>query len=276
MTIPFENSRAGNDFAKCTRLAGTVRLLAMANCIQVSPAVIEKKSCHSRSSNIPRRAVAAANGRLRLCQVLVLISSWFTLAGCSDRATELSQQLSSNEVELRRSAARSLAEMELAASPAIGAIADAATNDADADVRRLCAFALGEIATETDESQVALKQALQDKDAKVRATAAYSIVKLNPHDSTAVPVLIESVKAGDLKAIVVLGQLGPAARDAVDVLTTALQDRRHNLVRMKAAQSLERIGPAAASAVPMLKQLANDRDVDVRHAASQAIAAIER
>jgi len=207
--------------------------------------------------------------------VRLFILLCFTLTGCSDPGLELSEQLGSSDVEQRRAAARTLGEMGEQAVSAIPALSQAATTDTDADVRRLSAHALGQIPTDTDDSLSALKTALTDRDVKVRATAAYAIFNLVPTDASIVPVLIESVQAGDVKAIVVLGRLGPTAKDAVPVLAKALLDRRHNLVRLKAAQSLQAIGPAAASAVPALRQLSNDRDVDVRAAASQAIVAIE-
>jgi hypothetical protein len=71
----------------------------------------------------------------------------------------------------------------------------------------------------------------------------------------AVPELMPALVSPDpnikLKAIEVLGRMGPEAQGAVPVLTTLLQDPEER-IRKATARTLGQIGPAAKDAVPSL------------------------
>lgn len=64
-----------------------------------------------------------------------------------------------------------------------------------------------------------------------------------------------------------LGNIGPAAAEAVPALIDALKDP-DEIVRQKAAQALENIGPAAAEALPALTDALEDPDEIVRRCAA--------
>src|SRR5205085_4604058 len=72
-------------------------------------------------------------------------------------------------------------------------------------------------------------------------------------------------------AATALGQIGPAAREAVPALTPLLRDPDGD-VRSAAFQALGRIGPAAAAAVPALVEAL--ADPARRGPAAEALAAI--
>jgi HEAT repeat protein len=116
--------------------------------------------------------------------------------------------------------------------------------------------------------------ALEDKEVKVRAYAAASLILVKPEPNTVLPTLVKRLKA-EPDAIVrqsllrTLGTLGP---DAVVPLTEALQDKEA-VVQMAALNALGQIGPKAKEALPALKELASKaEDPRIRSAAGPIIA----
>src|SRR5205807_5807061 len=111
---------------------------------------------------------------------------------------------------------------------------------------------------------------LKDSDASVRVAAARALWKLDPKQTaTVVPVLIEGVKdqkhwAVRGRAIFVLGEIGPAAKESVPALCEALKDKKYEDIRALAATSLGNMGAAAKPAVPQLRAALEDEDRDVR------------
>jgi HEAT repeat protein len=89
-----------------------------------------------------------------------------------------------------------------------------------------------------------------------------------------VPGLLVSLKSDQAgiraAAARTLGEIGPAARDAVPDLTAALRDSDRD-VRRNAAQSLGNIGPAAQPAVAELSAALRDSQWEVRRAAAYAL-----
>lgn len=72
-----------------------------------------------------------------------------------------------------------------------------------------------------------------------------------------------------------LGNMGPAAKDAIPDLIKMLQSARMYGDRVLAAHVLGRIGPPAAAALPALKQALDDPNDHVRQSATEAIASLE-
>jgi HEAT repeat protein len=70
-----------------------------------------------------------------------------------------------------------------------------------------------------------------------------------------------------------LSQAGPAAREAVPALATALSDDVVG-VRQNAALALERLGPEASGAAPALTRALNDKEWMVRRQAALALGAL--
>ncbi len=158
---------------------------------------------------------------------------------------------------------------------------------------------------------------LQDPDAGVRADSALVLVDAlkgtgpGAQTESAQPLaalhgLAEALKGGDrdvrLVSVVVLGRVGPAAKEAVPALSEALQNDEYSAVREAAARALGRIGgegavfglvgalrdgapevrrasagalgmigPEAKAAGPALAEALNDSSLWVRVAAEEAL-----
>lgn len=76
------------------------------------------------------------------------------------------------------------------------------------------------------------------------------------------------------RAILALGQIGPAAREALSPLIAALSDR-DDAVRVGAAQIMQALGPQASQAVPALIANLQARQPEVRATAAAAFGHIE-
>jgi HEAT repeat protein len=109
----------------------------------------------------------------------------------------------------------------------------------------MSAFALRMIRPEPKKSVPALARLLADKDEDVRNAACSALVWFMADAKLAVPVLIE-----------ILGE-NPDGQ-----------------VRLMAAEKLGDIGPAAKEAVPALEKARQDKDEKVRKAAGEALEAI--
>jgi len=192
-------------------------------------------------------------------------------AGCGGHPlTTLTEQLRSDEVQIRRSAARELGQMGPAAAAAVGALQDAVA-DRDREVRRLSSIALGEVGPPAKAAVPALTAALSDDELSVRLAAAFSLQKLDTHNEAFAPVLIGAMRKGDGGVIVRVGELGAGAGWAVPTLISLLDDQRPGIRRIS-ADALQQIGPLASAAEAALRRAASqDSDDRVRAAAQQAL-----
>ncbi len=209
--------------------------------------------------------------------------------------TALVGQLKSPDSDVRRLAAKSLAEMGTEAKAAAPALIVALKSDKDLFVRRFAAQALGEVGADPKAAVPALRGALREDRKELVEAAILALGKLGP---TAVPPLVEALKGGAAspgknspkkgpaptdhtaflraKAAEALGQIGEDAKPAVPALVAALKDAG---VRTEAATALGNIGPAAKEAVTPLQDAAADkanrRDKAFRQAALDAVKKIQ-
>lgn len=98
----------------------------------------------------------------------------------------------------------------------------------------------------------------------------------SPDQGAAVQRAVERLCQDDVRArwqaAYALGELGPAATEAVPALITLLENQReHEYVRGSAAWALGRIGPKAEAAAPLLRQTLASKHLSVRRAAAQAV-----
>jgi HEAT repeat protein len=221
------------------------------------------------------------------------------VACCTARAadvTKLVADLKSNDPDVRRAAAKGIAEMGPDAKSASPALLNALKKDKDLFVRRFAAQALGDVEADPKTAVPALAAVLKEDDKKELVEAAVtSLGKMGP---TAVPPLIDAVKnkaaaakkdkakKGQAptdptafvrtKAIEALGNIGAKAKPAVPVLIESLRDAN---VRAEAAEALGNIGPAAKEAIPALQEAAgakgNKKDKNFKQAVNVAIKKIQ-
>jgi len=90
-------------------------------------------------------------------------------------------------------------------------------------------------------------------------------------DVRGLQITLKSENAAErLASARILGEIGPAAKDAAPALAEALKDPDRD-VRQNAAQSLGYIGPGAKAAAPGLIFALKDNDAQVRRSAAFAL-----
>ena len=112
------------------------------------------------------------------------------------------------------------------------------------------------------------------KVSELRSAAAWDLLYLGPAAKDAVPSLISALQDDGLfvrLAAAAFGQIGPDAAPAIPALVHALT----NQLRFNSAYSLSLLGPLAKDAVPALKDALNDSDPDVRAKALEALQKID-
>jgi HEAT repeat protein/tRNA A-37 threonylcarbamoyl transferase component Bud32 len=168
----------------------------------------------------------------------------------------------------------------------------AALKDGSPALRRQAAETLGECGPAGREAIGPLIAALEDPDFWVGEAAADALRKITgapepprerrnrPEQEAGVPPAVQSLlramqdPRSRWMAVVALGELGAAARDAVPALIEALEDT-DAAVRWDSAKALGKLGPAAARAVPALAAIVHERgDAIVRQYAVAALGAI--
>jgi hypothetical protein len=119
--------------------------------------------------------------------------------------------------------------------------------------------------------------ALEDEDWHVREAAAIVLGHIGPEAKEAVPALIEALQdeEWDVRhaALGALGEIGPEAKEAVPALIKALRDE-HPYTRQDAALALGSIGAEAKEAIPALIEALEDNDEYGRQDAALALGSI--
>ena len=187
-------------------------------------------------------------------------------ARMSQRLTALVAALRDSDVEVRRTAANSLGQIEdKRAVPAL----IAALRDSDEEVRQQAAWALGQL--EDRRATEPLIAALKDSSIELRRKAAWALGQLE--DPAAAPGLAAALRDDDPQvrrtAAWGLGQL--ELRTAPAELIDALKDPNAD-VRRTAAWALSEMGDARA--VPALREMLNDTDPAARKNAINALGQI--
>lgn len=216
------------------------------------------------------------------------------------------RHLGDADQSVRQAAAYGLGNAGSAAAPAVARLAAGMRSD-DALLSILCARALARIAPHDKQTQTAAVSHIRDRlthgDPPVRLAAIRALGDLRESAANAAAALVPALKQGErsavkasasemlvefgeaavpalahavkdertrLGALVVLGRMGPAARDAVPEVLHALKDREPR-VRHAAIICLGEIGPAAKDAVPAIEGALADPHPAVRRAAGIAL-----
>jgi HEAT repeat protein len=135
------------------------------------------------------------------------------------------------------------------AEPAVGA-ATTALADRDRDVMLTAGYCLGKIGPPAKAAVPELKKLLEVEDKVVQLTAVWALLQIGPKTEA-------------------------LAQIALPLLTDALSNEQ-DFVRVEAAIALGELGPAATDAIPALKQASLDPFRAVRVASEEALKKIER
>ena len=127
-----------------------------------------------------RQAAISALGKLRSDEKLII----FTVKKC----------LHDEEVDIRRSAASTLAQFTSSSSSAVYDLADRVINDDDPVVQELCCHALAEMGSDAHPALPALVQHLQHGNNAQRIAACRTISKIGIHADMAKPALIQALQ----------------------------------------------------------------------------------
>jgi HEAT repeat protein len=178
-----------------------------------------------------------------------------------------------------------------------------ALKDKEPAVRKSAASLLAQLGADAQASVPALREALKDDTTQIAAARAlWKIAK----DETGIPVLMQTLKAGELsarrEAVSALAEFGPQAKPVVGALVATLGDKdevrgpasmtlagmgsaavpavaavlqdKDERVRVGAAYVLSRIGKDAKEAVPALAEALADQNLYVGYLAAEALAKI--
>lgn len=140
---------------------------------------------------------------------------------------------------------------------------DILTSDGSPE-RRVGAIAgLALLVQEPERASKVLRGALNDDDARVRLYAAEALWLIHRDAGLVVPILIDGLKEKDSaqQALMLVQELGPAAKDAVPALIDLVRGPDENLAA-QAASSLGRIGPEAKAAIPALIEILKEGGTD--------------
>jgi HEAT repeat protein len=154
----------------------------------------------------------------------------------------------------------------------------AALSDASSTVRVAAAEALAQVGRRSStDAVVALSKALSDPDPEVRNLASVALGSIGPKAAPAVPDLVRTlsdpVDYVRAPAADALGAMGAKASEAVGPLAARLLTNDQGFVLASIAYALGDIGPAAKDAIPALEQVLAKRRVG--SAAEEAILKIE-
>jgi HEAT repeat protein len=216
------------------------------------------------------------------------------LLGCAtstwgaDVAT-LRKQLINRDNEVRRKAARDLADLGKDAKPAMKDLMARLTRDKDLYVRRYSAQALGAIGPDAKPAIPALRKALNDEKKQVAEAAVVALGKIGPASVAALTAAVKDTRmeaAVRKKAADALGDMGPDARSAVPALTSLLAPTKRKGkrgdpedIRLEVVNALGKLATASDTAtISALEKLTGkkQRDRALRRAANASLRKIKR
>jgi len=192
-----------------------------------------------------------------------------TLLQCAGPQGPLRERMTSPDVRTKQSAFKEFDARSPAVKRQYLEIMKSLLQEGDPTSQVLAADALGRMGPDAEEAVPDLVQLIHAKNENVRFHATKALVDIG---EVAVPSLVSALKKQEpavrVAAVDVLGNIGPAAKEAVHDLATLLGDENQDVSR-HAASALGRIGPAA---VPELIEVARWRGRYATDMASTAFA----
>ncbi|MBI3466034.1 MAG: HEAT repeat domain-containing protein, partial [Planctomycetes bacterium] len=160
------------------------------------------------------------------------------------------------DVNLRGEAVWSLLRVSADPESAIPHLIRALEDDAP-ELRRAAAKALAQAGPVAGAAVPSLVRALRDEAGIVRAYAATALGKMGRAAASTVPALLECLIGDESEyiradAATALGEIGPAATSAIPALIEFLTEVKSDSLRASASTALGRLGSAASAAVPAL------------------------
>jgi HEAT repeat protein len=175
----------------------------------------------------------------------------------------LTKALAAPAGDRRRVAAYALGSMGPKAAAAATALAKALDHD-DPATRQQAARALGKIGPEAKSAIPQLEKTLTDKIPAVRieaALATWFVLKEPKHVGILINGLDDKSIAVRDNACQALAVMKAGAKDAVDIVSRLLDDKE---LRLRAIITLGEIGPASKPTAAKLKKLLDDKDGDTQ------------
>jgi HEAT repeat protein len=204
--------------------------------------------------------------------------------------TTLFALLDSTQGSLLEESIRAVGRMGRDAAPAIHSLVER-LKDEDARIRRIAAWAIGEVGPAATVAQEELRRiAEHDTDATAKDAARRALTVVVPDES--IPDLVEALGEDNeyrrLEAATTLGRIGRDAAAAVPALVVAVEDRRiaedgefrgpsqHETLaraRLAAAWALGEIGLDGRNVISVLTRVADDvrENAAIREAAGNAM-----
>lgn len=191
------------------------------------------------------------------------------------KIAELVKKLGDESDTTRKEAIEELAEI---GQPSVPALIKALEGNEDKYVRKIAAWALGQIGPAAHDAVHTLIKALGDQDKYVRANAAWALGQIGPVTENVAPALIKALKDKNknvrMNAAGALGEIGPVTKEVIPALIKALDGDKNKDVRKNAAAVLGKIGPVTEKVIPALIKALGDQDEDVRVNAIRALVKI--
>jgi predicted Zn finger-like uncharacterized protein len=229
------------------------------------------------------RISPALREALRDRAAAVRVQAAFSLARVQEHNDEavpvLLEALAEADARVKAVAAYALGALHADGPDVVPALA-AALKAGDARVREKAAFALGVLADTpaARKAAPALAEAVrQEWDPWARVHQALALLKIpggaqSPGLAGSLAALLKVDQAEVREAAAAaLGEMGPAARDALPALRTALKDA-NPIVRTRVVMALPALRPEPGDVVPELLHALDERDEGLRVAAAYALA----
>ncbi|MCI0748196.1 MAG: HEAT repeat domain-containing protein [Verrucomicrobia subdivision 3 bacterium] len=183
---------------------------------------------------------------------------------------DLLRLLQDRDETVRAQAARSLGA---GGDPtAVGGLAGALSDRSPA-VRTAAADALGVIGASAQSALAKIKTNFNDRDTRARIAAARAFWRIARDADAAVPVLTSALRdpSSGWEASLALGEIGPAAREAVPALVETMKRERVPRPLRGPPSSALALGRIGAAAVPELVKTLGNEEPRIRTAAAIAL-----
>jgi HEAT repeat protein len=165
--------------------------------------------------------------------------------------------LKHRDAKARALAARALGLLGSSAKPAIDSLIKASEPAEDIRVRRAAIISLGQFGTDAKKAVPAFIEAMHEPDLK--EWAALGLSRMGAGAKPAVKVLADALTDDNKNArnhsLAALGNLGPAAKDAVPSMAHLLESEKDKRIRLLVLDVLLKVGKEAKEAIPQLIKL---------------------